>query len=77
MFNQKKYSKIKNIILKISKQYKFLRKNNITKLCKQNSDVLYLVKKAQFSRMIANEKIKDLTNLCSYWLIWFISRKTL
>ena len=60
MFNQKKYSKIKNIILKIQKKCKFWWKNNITKLCEQNSYVLYLVEKAQWSCRVTNEKIDNL-----------------
>ncbi len=60
MFNKKKNSKIKIIILKIPKKCKSWWKNNITKLCEQNSDVLYLVEKAQFSNRVTNEKIDNL-----------------
>ena len=49
MFNQKKYSKIKNIILKLSKKNKSSYERKIfRKLNKQNSDDLYLLRKLNF-----------------------------
>ena len=63
IFNQKEYSEIKNIILKISKNesVSFNERKILQGYVNNHSDILHLVKKAQCSRRLKNVKIEDLT----------------
>ena len=63
MLNQKEYSKIKKIILKISKNESVSLNERIIlqDYVNKHSDILHLVKKAQCSRRLENENIEDLT----------------
>ena len=59
MLNQKKHSR--KTIIKISKEIISFDERVILKFLQENSDYFYLIKKAQFQRMITN--IADLTKL--------------
>ena len=63
MFNQKEYSEIKNIILKISKNesVSFDERIILQGYVNKHSDILHLVKRAQCSRRFKNENIENLT----------------
>tara|TARA_Y100000589_G_C26620719_1_gene414044 strand:+ start:69 stop:374 length:306 start_codon:yes stop_codon:yes gene_type:complete len=63
MFNQKKYSEIKNIILKISKNERvsFDERIILQGYINKHSDILHLAKKAQCVRRLQNETIENLT----------------
>jgi len=63
MFNQKDYSEIKNIILKISnnKSVSFDERIILQGYINKHSDILNLVKKAQCSRRLDNNNIENLT----------------
>ena len=63
MFNQKEYSKIKNIVLKISRNESISLDERLILqgYVNQNSDILHLLRKAQCSRRLNNENIENLT----------------
>ena len=63
MFNQKEYSKIKNIILKISKNENVNLDERIILqgYINKHSDILHLARKAQCSRRFDKMSIPDLT----------------
>ena len=64
MFNQKKYTEIKTILLKISKNESVSIDERIILQGYVNkySDIFHLVKKAQCSRRIKNKNIENLTS---------------
>ena len=63
MFNQKEFSKIKNIILKIAKDecISLEERLKLQVYVNKHSDILHLLKKAQFYRRFDNENIENLT----------------
>ena len=63
MFNQREYSEIKNIILKISKNESVNLNERIILqgYINKHSDIFHLMKKAQFTRRFTKEKIENLT----------------